>query len=96
MVRGIHPSCPNVFQNCGTSFNRSKALHRAGNDMLFVWRFKLEMSASEVLELVRRSNSSPTAVVNALVSKAFQDVYDLTGKLLISSESSVPSTIVKV
>lgn len=51
-------------------------------------RFKITLSAAEILAFAHRSGSSATAVVTSLISKAFVRAYDLEGKLLISSITS--------
>lgn len=51
-------------------------------------RFKLSLSAKQVVGFARECGSSATGLINAIVCKAFQKAYDLEGKLLINSLTS--------
>ena len=51
-------------------------------------RFKISLSAGEILDMAHRTGSSATAAIDALICKSFLDAYDLTGKPLISSITS--------
>ena len=51
-------------------------------------RFKLSMSTEQAAGFARQCGSSVTALINAIVCKAFRTAYDLDGKLLINSVTS--------
>ncbi len=51
-------------------------------------RFKLSMSAKQVIGFARECGSSATGLINAIICKAFQTAYDLEGRLLINSLTS--------
>ena len=51
-------------------------------------RFKLSMSAKQVVGSARECGSSATGLINAIICKAFQKAYDLEGRLLINSLTS--------
>ena len=50
--------------------------------------FKLSMSVKQAAGFARQCGSSVTALINAVMCKAFQTAYDLEGKLLINSITS--------
>lgn len=51
-------------------------------------RYKIRMSVSQIIDMAKSTSSSVTGVLNAIINKAYQNTYELDGKVLISAITS--------